>query len=76
VTSNDRRDDAKAMNYVTTLVSKQYPIDENELAGRAEGSDYWRGAYEFWLSIKNKLFVSITPKQQAWLQKIEEDLEK
>jgi uncharacterized membrane protein YqiK len=55
-------------------VKEMYEINEDDLEERAEDSEYWASAYNFYLDNKNKPADRLTDKQAAWMEKIEEQL--
>lgn len=58
------------------LVNKEYEIDEELLAERAEDEgDWWAKSYKFYMDVKDKDFNDMTDRQQDWLFQIEKQLE-
>lgn len=57
-------------------VSEMVTIDEDEFYLRAERSQYWADAYAFYMSVKDKLWITLRPKQETWIRKIEKSLER
>lgn len=53
-------------------VKKSYNIDEDLLEEKAEESDYWSRARDFYNEVKDKDTSELTGAQLDWLQKIED----
>lgn len=59
-----------------TKVSDVYEIDGDELTIKAEGNEYWNSVLKFWSDIKDESIERLSPRQQIWLDKIVEGLQK
>lgn len=55
-------------------IHEMFQIDELDLEDRAQTSDYWMKAYEFYLQVKDKDISDVSEKVIDWLRKIEYDL--
>ena len=59
-----------------STVAENYEIDEDDLEAKAEDSEYWAKAYEFYLDNKNKPVDRLTDSQASWMEKIEAGLKR
>jgi len=59
-------------------VCDEFAIDEDILLNLAddEVNSYWDKSFEFYMSVKDRDYDSLTEKQIAWLERIESDMEK
>ena len=55
-------------------VRDRWEIDEDLLTLKADESEYWRKSSDFYESVLNIPADYMSPSQQEWLTKIEQDL--
>lgn len=61
---------------IEELVSDRFRIDEEELEELGEDDEYWEKCHMFFLEVRDKELGSLTGKQLAWLDKIEQGLKR